>query len=128
MIAFVRIPLGTIVFEEVVFRGVLWAMFSRLMSPLHVILATATLFGIWHVLPSLHLASANSGVSDVVGGAGGAGTVLAVVGAVALTAVGGVVFGEVRRRSGSLLASVGMHWAINGLGVLFGLAAWGLKG
>jgi membrane protease YdiL (CAAX protease family) len=30
------------------------------------------------------------------------------------------VFGELRRRSGSVLAPVGAHWAVNGLGVLFG--------
>jgi membrane protease YdiL (CAAX protease family) len=49
---------------------------------------------------------------------------LVVLGTVAFTALGGVVAGELRRRSGSLLASAGMHWATNGLGVLFGLAAW----
>jgi membrane protease YdiL (CAAX protease family) len=125
--AFVRIPLGTIVFEEVAFRGVLWALFARLMTPVRVLFATSALFGLWHVLPSLHLASANAGVADAVGGTGGGASVLAVVGAVGLTAVGGVVFGEARRRSGSLLASAGLHWATNGLGVLFGLLAWHLQ-
>ena len=47
-----------------------------------------------------------------------------VLGTVAFTTLGGVVFGEARRRSGSLLASIGFHWATNGLGVLFGLWAW----
>lgn len=125
--AFVRIPLGTIVFEEIAFRGVLWALFARLMTPLRVVFATSVLFGMWHVLPSLHLASANSGVADAVGGTAGGASALAVLGAVALTAVGGAVFGEARRRSGSLLASAGLHWATNGLGVLFGLAAWRLR-
>jgi membrane protease YdiL (CAAX protease family) len=50
--------------------------------------------------------------------------VLVVVGTVVFTALGGAVAGELRRRSGSLLASAGMHWATNGLGVLFGLMAW----
>jgi membrane protease YdiL (CAAX protease family) len=125
--AFVRIPLGTILFEEIAFRGVLWALFARLMTPVHVVLATSVLFGLWHVLPSLHLAAANAGVADAVGGTGGSASVLAVLGAVGVTAIGGVVFGEARRRSGSLLASAGLHWATNGLGVLFGLAAWHLR-
>lgn len=51
---------------------------------------------------------------------------LVVVVTVAVTAAGGVIAGELRRRGGSVLASVGMHWATNGLGVLFGLAAWRL--
>jgi membrane protease YdiL (CAAX protease family) len=45
-----------------------------------------------------------------------------VAGTVALTTMGGLVFGELRRRSGSVLAGAGAHWATNGLGVLFGVA------
>jgi membrane protease YdiL (CAAX protease family) len=41
--------------------------------------------------------------------------------------IGGLVFGELRRRSGSVLAGVGAHWATNALGVLFGLVAWHLS-
>ena len=52
--------------------------------------------------------------------------VVLVVGTVLFTTVGGLVAGELRRRSGSLLASIGMHWATNGLGVLFGSLAWRL--
>ena len=62
-------------------------------------------------------------MSDAVGGAG-SGAVVA--GTLALTTLGGLVFGELRRRSDSLLASVGAHWATNALGVLFGLVAWRL--
>ncbi len=49
-----------------------------------------------------------------------------IAGIVIFTALGGVVAGELRRRSGSVLASAGMHWATNSLGVLFGLVAWRL--
>jgi uncharacterized protein len=34
------------------------------------------------------------------------------------TAAAGVLLCELRRRSGSLLAPAGLHWAVNGLGVL----------
>jgi membrane protease YdiL (CAAX protease family) len=57
---------------------------------------------------------------------GGAGGFVVVPGSVALTTIGGLVFGELRRRSGSVLASAGAHWAFNALGVLFGLVAWRL--
>jgi membrane protease YdiL (CAAX protease family) len=40
------------------------------------------------------------------------------------TGLAGVVFCELRRRSGSLLASAGLHWATNGLGVLVAAAVW----
>jgi CAAX protease family protein len=124
--AFVVIPLGTILFEEIAFRSVLWGMLSRHTATWRVVLISSVLFGLWHVLPSLHLASANAGVGNAVHGAGAAQEVLVVAGTVGFTALGGVVAGELRRRSGSLLASVGMHWATNALGVLFGLLAWRL--
>ena len=41
-----------------------------------------------------------------------------------LAAASGVVFCELRRRSGSLLASAGLHWATNGLSVLASAAVW----
>ena len=120
---FVVIPLGTVALEELAFRSVLWGVLSRHLRPWQVLVTTSVVFGFWHVLPALHVGATNRGVSDAVGGAGN----LAVVGGtVALTTAGGLVFGELRRRSGSLLASAGAHWATNALGVLFGLVAWRL--
>jgi len=120
--AFVVIPFGTVVLEELAFRSVLWGMLSRHLQGWQVLAATSTLFGFWHVIPALSAGRTNLGVSDAVGGAG----TVAVVGTVLLTTIGGFVFGELRRRSGSVLASVGAHWATNALGVLFGLVAWRL--
>jgi membrane protease YdiL (CAAX protease family) len=47
-----------------------------------------------------------------------------VLGTVLFTAAAGVVFCELRRRSGSLLAPAGLHWAVNGLSVLASAAVW----
>src|SRR3954469_19957810 len=121
--AFVVIPLGTVVLEELAFRSVLWGFLSRHLRQGQVLVTTSVIFGFWHVLPSLHVGASNRGVSDAVGGAGNGPVV---VGTVVLTTIGGLVFGELRRRSGSVLASMGAHWAFNALGVLFGLLAWRL--
>jgi uncharacterized protein len=118
--AFVVIPLGTVVLEELAFRSVLWGMLSRHQPEWLVLVSTSVLFGFWHVMPALHAGATNRGVSQAVG----AGTAVIVVGTVALTTLGGLVFGELRRRSGSVLAPAGAHWATNALGVLFGLLAW----
>jgi membrane protease YdiL (CAAX protease family) len=122
--AFVVIPLGTVLLEEIAFRSVLWGFLSRHLRDRSVLVGTSVLFGLWHVLPALHVGSTNRGVSDAVGGGGSA---VVVAGTVALTTIGGLVFGELRRRSGSVLASAGAHWATNALGVLFGLVAWSLS-
>jgi membrane protease YdiL (CAAX protease family) len=121
--AFVVIPLGTVLLEEIAFRSVLWGLLARHSRPWQVLVATSVLFGFWHVLPSLGLADANPGVSGALGGGGNAPVVVATV---AFTAIGGLVFGELRRRSDSVLAAAGAHWATNALGVLFGLLAWRL--
>lgn len=122
--AFVLIPVGTIVLEEVAFRGVLWGLLNRDYGALAATAASSVLFGLWHVLPALGLAGDNQAVGDAVGRSG-SGHVLSVLGTVLFTTLSGVVFCELRRRSGSLLASAGLHWATNGLGVLTSAAIWG---
>jgi membrane protease YdiL (CAAX protease family) len=118
--AFVAIPFGTVALEELAFRSVLWGMLARHLRQWQVLVSTSVLFGFWHVIPAARAGETNRGLSEAVGTAGSA---VLVVGTVALTAVGGLVFGELRRRSGSVVASAGAHWATNALGVLFGLVA-----
>lgn len=127
--AFVTIPVTTILVEEVAFRSVLWGVLARHATTWRVLLASSALFGLWHILPSRNLATANHGIGDALQGVGLAGAgavVLVIAGIVLFTAIGGVVAGELRRRSGSVIASAGMHWATNSLGVLFGMLAWRL--
>jgi uncharacterized protein len=116
----VRVPLGTALLEEVAFRGVLPAMLARRHGAWVGVVGSSLLFGLWHVLPSLGLRNANAAVADLTG-TGPAGTAVVVAGAVLGTAAAGVVLCELRRRSGSLLAPFALHWALNGLGLLF---AW----
>jgi membrane protease YdiL (CAAX protease family) len=121
--AFVVIPFGTVALEELAFRSVLWGFLSRHLRQWQVLVTTSVIFAFWHVMPAMLGGATNRGVSGTVGGAGSAAVV---VGTVVLTAVGGLVFGELRRRSDSVLAGAGAHWATNALGVLFGLVAWRL--
>ncbi|MEU5881774.1 CPBP family intramembrane glutamic endopeptidase [Spirillospora sp. NPDC047279] len=122
--AFGRVPLGTVLLEEIAFRGVLYAVLESRWGTRNAIIGSSALFGLWHVLPSTGLAGRNAAVGGIVGD-GPLATTLAVSGVVVGTALAGVVFCELRRRSGSLLAPMGLHWALNGLGVAF---AWALNG
>ena len=124
--AFFVIPVGTVLAEEIAFRSVLHGVLTRHMSVRRAVIVGSVAFGLWHVLPSLRLVSANAAVGSMVGSAGGSATLVAVATTVLFTTVAGVVLSWWRMRSGSLLASIGMHWATNGLGVLFGIAAWHL--
>lgn len=80
-----RIPFGTVVCEELVFRSVFDAV-SPTLSPMF--------FGLWHIHPAR-----TAGDS--------------VVGTVIFTAAAGVMFSWLRRRSGSVLAPALMHLSVN---------------
>jgi uncharacterized protein len=109
--ALVRVPLGTVVLEEVAFRGVLLALFTRRMPVWAAVATSSALFGLWHVLPTLSAAAANDLSSTLAGRAG-----LAAVG-VAVTAAAGAVFCGLRLRCGSVVAPMLVHTATNSLGV-----------
>jgi membrane protease YdiL (CAAX protease family) len=115
--ALLVIPLATVLPEEIAFRGVLWGLVTRAKGTRVATIASSVLFGLWHVLPSLRLNEVNPAVSAIVGD-GWPAVAVAVSGAVLFTGLAGVLFCELRRRSGSLLAPIGLHWAVNGLGVL----------
>ncbi|CAL9347191.1 hypothetical protein SUDANB132_00389 [Streptomyces sp. enrichment culture] len=115
----VLVPVGTVLVEEVAFRGVLYGLVCRARGAVWATAVSSLLFGLWHVLPSLHLATAKPALASVFGDSA-PGAALAVVSAVLFTAAAGVLFCELRRRSGSLLAPMGLHWAINALGYLAG--------
>ncbi len=112
--ALIVVPLGTVLLEEVAFRGVLLGLVRRHRGAALASITSSVLFGLWHILPSLHLGQAN----QAVGSALGPGRLLTVLAAVAFTALAGLLLCELRRRSGSLLATAALHWATNGLGIL----------
>lgn len=50
-----RIPLGTALFEEIAFRGVLYGLWSTSIGPKRASVASSVVFGMWHVTPMLNL-------------------------------------------------------------------------
>jgi uncharacterized protein len=121
--ALVVIPLGTVLFEEVAFRSVLWGLLARGYGVLSATTISAVLFGLWHVLPAMNLMRTHTSVrGDKPAGRGRvASSVLATI---AFTTIAGIVFAELRQRSGSLVAPIGLHWATNGFGVLAAARVW----
>lgn len=108
----VRIPLGTVVLEEIAFRGVLFGAWADRRSLRAAVIGSSVLFGLWHIGPTVALLSQN----DVALSPGG--LVVAVGGSVVITAVAGVVFCGLRLRSGGVVAPAIVHGATNSLGTL----------
>lgn len=117
------IPLQTVIPEELAFRGVLHGALNRAWGFRGVAAAGSLLFGLWHIATSFGLTSSNVGFTRVLGG-GVAGMVAGVVLAVIATGAAGFVFTWLRKRSGSLLAPIALHWSLNGLGALAAALVW----
>ena len=97
-----EIPLGTVWTEETVFRGGLQNLAGRAFGPSGGRLLQAIAFGFWHI-PDARRAGEP------------------IVGTVLVTGVAGWVFGLLAERSGSLLAPVLAHLAINEAGAVAAL-------
>jgi membrane protease YdiL (CAAX protease family) len=120
------IPLQTVIPEELAFRGVLHGALNRAWGFRGVALVGSLLFGLWHIATSLGLTSSNVGFTRLFGG-GILGMLAGVTLAVVATGVAGFVFSWLRRRSGSLIAPIALHWSLNGLGALAAALVWHLS-
>jgi membrane protease YdiL (CAAX protease family) len=120
------IPLQTVIPEELAFRGVLHGALGRAWGWRGVAASGSLLFGLWHIATSMGLTRSDVGFTRILGG-GFAGMVAGVVLAVLATGAAGFVFTWLRRRSGSLLAPIALHWSLNGLGALAAALVWHLS-
>jgi uncharacterized protein len=119
---FVRIPFGTVLWEEMAFRGVLLAALARLLPLPAATAASSALFGFWHIRPTLDALASN----DLLDGPVPTGA--AVLLACLWTAAAGALFTWLRRGSGSLLAPALLHLATNSLGTLAAALALRIDG
>ena len=119
---FVRFPLGTALFEEVAFRGVIEGVWRRDgATERDAAVASAVLFGLWHLLPTYDVIGGSPATAGVVSPRSQAMLVMA--GALA-TGVASLGFSWMRRRSRSLLAPWLAHTAFNVAGYLASVAIW----
>ena len=101
-----RQPVGTALFEEVAFRGVLYGAWQRVGGDRLAMLATALVFCLWHVVITSR-SVAESGVVEsppLVA----AGVVVSLAGLF----VGGLLFAYLRWHTRSIAAAVMAHWLI----------------
>lgn len=111
----VRIPLGTALFEEVAFRGVLFGALSRIGSTVNAVVLSSLVFGIWHIGPTLQNLRINRP------GTGGGAAAAAVALGVVATFLGGILFALLRIRTRGIVGPAIVHAAVNALGTG---AAW----
>ncbi len=110
--AAVRVPLGTVVWEETAFRAVLPALLQKVLPVHRARVANSVLFGVWHVRPTLEALRLN-GVAG-----GGVRCWAAVVSAVVANALVDILLSRLQRATGSLVAPALVHVATNSGGTV----------
>lgn len=114
----VMLPITVVIIEEIIFRGVLMAIFAQLFDLRSAVIASSLLFGLWHVysaggikLDTLNLPFTIPGIA-----------VSAVV--ILATSVAGLFFAWLRIKSDGIVASILVHWSLNATGVILAFLAW----
>ena len=118
--ALIAVPFGTVLAEELVFRGAILGLGNRIWRTVAAVAVSSLLFGVWHVAPAWDITEVNPDAEELSAGvpyAQALGVVVAVIG----TSIAGAVFCWLRLRSRSLLAPAMLHVATNSFGYL---AAW----
>jgi len=98
---------GTVLWEEIAFRGVLQAALRRVMPEPAAIAVASGVFGAWHIRPTAAALRVNQLAGDRRQAAA------RVTAGVAVTAAAGVLLSWLRARSGRLAAPVLLHLATN---------------
>lgn len=112
--ALVLLPLKTVLFEEIAFRGILLALFLQFKkSRLFATIASSLLFGAWHIISATKI-----------GGQYPDPNLIVVLGVFILTSAAGLIFCWLRWHSGSLIASIAAHWAINATAIILASLSW----
>lgn len=109
----------TVIVEELVFRGILLALFLRKMPTVQAVIASSLLFGLWHIMPSLGVSSSSSAANTLLPSF--IGTIAVIAGIVVATGCAGALFCFAKIRSNSLVAPIIVHWTINGVGLVLAM-------
>lgn len=115
--AAIRIPFGTALVEEILFRGVLFGLFLVHYNAATAIIASAIIFGFWHIFPTINSLERNKVMAAKMKGLKARKTG-AVMGTVIITGFAGLIFGWLRLIAGSIIAPWLVHWSINASGVI----------
>jgi membrane protease YdiL (CAAX protease family) len=110
------LPLQTVLFEEIAFRGIMPAILKKF-NPAYwfALVISSLLFGLWHILSAPHGSLAGVVTQS---------NLLIVAAVFIATATAGAILYILRYKSGSLVAPIMVHWFVNGLAITLAALAW----
>lgn len=113
----IRVPVGTAAFEELAFRGVLFAVWQQATTTLVAAVVSSAAFGLWHIAPTVNLITANRPDAST------RSRVTAVVATVVGMTGAGLALVWLRLETQGLAAPWGLHASLNSLATLGAVVA-----
>jgi membrane protease YdiL (CAAX protease family) len=107
----IRIPIGTALFEETMFRGVLYTAGQRSWGGRGAVLGSSVAFALWHVIAEMHR-------QERQGYNWGSDAATAAIPVLVFLFFVGVVLCCLRRRTGGVFAPMIVHWAANAIAAI----------
>ena len=94
--------------EEILFRGILQALYKRSLDTTRAILATNAVFALWHLVPSALSLQQNAVALPWVPAA--ASQAIGYLGSLVAVGIGGAALSLLREKTGHLAGSIAVHW------------------
>jgi uncharacterized protein len=104
----VELTLATAVTEEILFRGILQALFKRSLSTLRALISANVAFALWHLVPNALSIQQNPVALPLIPPV--AAQVLGYLGSLVAVGAGGLILSILRQRTNHLAGSIAMHW------------------
>lgn len=119
-----RIPFGTALSEETIFRSVLLAILLSNHSHTTAIIVSSILFGFWHIFPTLHTIKTHDPIIEMMDNTRKRNKIAVII-AIMSTSLAGLIFALLTYKIGSFTVAWIVHSAINGFATLGGyLVVW----
>jgi membrane protease YdiL (CAAX protease family) len=112
-----RIPFGTALVEETLFRGVLLGLLLQTHTTTQAVLIAAVVFGLWHIAPTTSTLEGNNAVQLALKQSKSR-RFGSIAGVVLTTTIAGIFFGWLRVVTGTIITTWLIHWAINSSGAV----------
>jgi len=115
---FVRIPLGTVLFEETLFRGIFYGYLIKKIRTLKTIVVTSLFFAFWHITPTFKVVSLNFQINLLA-----LAIIFWLVGLLGAF-IGGLIFALIRYRTNNIGGCLLAHCLINDLALMIIYWVW----
>lgn len=114
----IRIPLGTALFEEVLFRGIFYGYIIRNVSTQKTVLVTSLFFALWHITAAFETVRYNFQIGAVLFGIG-----LWLIFLIS-SFIAGLLFGWIRYKGRNITGCILAHALINSLSLVIIFWVW----